>query len=182
MRWFLSKRIPPFTRLLFVESGSRHLSERILTYFYENFPGIQADLLTCYSGAPASFRADSGVIFNVNDFPDLASRRALLAQLARRGYTITGIICSAEPILARWKWLAAARIPAKVFVLNENADFFWLDRGHASTIRHFIAYRAGLTGAGAVRTLARILLFPVTLLYLVAYAAAVHLRRKLRTI
>ncbi len=182
MRWFFSRRIPPFSRLLLVESGSRHLSEKILAYFHENHPGIQADLLTCYSGAPAAFRPGSGSLYNVNDFPALADRRALLARLARNGYTIVGIICSAEPILARWKWLAAARIPAKVFILNENADFFWLDRGHASAIRHFIAYRAGLTGAGAVRTLARVVLFPFTLLYLITYAAAVHLRRKLRTL
>ncbi len=78
--------------------------------------------------------------------------------------------------------MLAARLPGKVFVLNENGDYFWLDRGHLPTIRHFILFRAGLTGAGAVRTLARLVLFPFTLLYLILYAVTVHFRRKLRTL
>ena len=71
----------------------------------------------------------------------------------------------------------AWKLPAKVFVLNENGDYFWLDWAHWSVIRHFILYRAGLSGAGAVRTLALVILFPFTLLYLLLYAATAHLRR-----
>jgi hypothetical protein len=92
------------------------------------------------------------------------------------------MICSAEPIMTKWKWVLAARLPGKVFVVNENGDYFWLDRGHLANIRYFILYRAGLTGSGAVRTLARVVLFPFSLLYLILYAAAVHLRRSLRTL
>ena len=95
---------------------------------------------------------------------------------------MVGIICSDEPIMAKWKWVLAARLPGKVFILNENGDYFWLDRGHLSNVRHFILFRAGLTGAGAVRTLARLALFPFTLLYLILYAATIHLRRRLRTL
>ncbi len=80
------------------------------------------------------------------------------------------------------KWMLAARLPGKVFVLNENGDSFWLDHGHLPAIRYFILFRAGLTGAGAVRTLARVVLFPFTLLYLILYALTVHLRRTLRTL
>jgi len=40
--------------------------------------------------------------------------------------------------------------------------------------------RSGLAGAGAVRTLARVISFPFTLLYLLLYASAVHTRRALR--
>ena len=71
-------------------------------------------------------------------------------------------------------------LPAKVFVLNENGDTFWLDYTHFGVIRHFVLFRAGLAGAGAVRTLARVFLFPFTLLYLLLYAATVHSRRALR--
>ena len=75
----------------------------------------------------------------------------------------------------------AARLPAKVFVINENGDYFWLDRGQWRTILHFALFRAGLTGSGAVRTLARVVLFPFSLLYLILYAITVHFRRSLRT-
>ena len=47
-------------------------------------------------------------------------------------------------------------------------------------MRHFALFRAGLAGAGAVRILARLAMFPFTLSYLLLYAATVHLRRKLR--
>ena len=96
---------------------------------------------------------------------------------AANRYTIVGIICSAEPIMTKWKWVLAARLPGKVFVLNENGDYFWIDRGHLANIRYFVLFRAGLTGAGAVRTLARVVLFPFSLLYLILYALTVHLRR-----
>jgi thiosulfate reductase cytochrome b subunit len=43
-----------------------------------------------------------------------------------------------------------------------------------------VLFRAGLAGAGAVRTLARFFLFPFTLLYLLLYATTVHFRRVLR--
>ena len=39
----------------------------------------------------------------------------------------------------------------------------------------------GADGAGAVRTLVRFLMFPFTVLYLLLFAAAVHLRRKLHS-
>ena len=46
-------------------------------------------------------------------------------------------------------------------------------------IRRFALLRSGLAGAGAVRTLARLFSFPFTLLYLLLYAMAVHVRRAL---
>jgi hypothetical protein len=52
-----------------------------------------------------------------------------------------------------------------------------MDRGHLSNIRYFMLFRAGLTGSGAVRTLARVVLFPFTLLYLILYAITIHLLR-----
>jgi hypothetical protein len=64
--------------------------------------------------------------------------------------------------------------------LNENGDYFWFDYSNWPIIRHFVLFRAGLSGAGAVRTLVRLLLFPLTLLYLVLYAAVVHTRAAIR--
>ncbi|HMC59873.1 MAG TPA: hypothetical protein VKJ01_11835, partial [Candidatus Solibacter sp.] len=71
-------------------------------------------------------------------------------------------------------------IPAKIFIINENGDYFWLDRKNLRPLRRFVLYRSGLAGTGAVRTLARLISFPFTLLYLLLYATAVHARRALR--
>ena len=90
----------------------------------------------------------------VGDYPSSQTRQGLYRELTANGYTVVGIVCSAEPIMTKWKWMIAARLPAKVFILNENGDYFWLDRGHWSSIRHFALFRSGLSGAGAVRTLA----------------------------
>ena len=182
MRYFLSKSVPPFTRVLLVESGSRELFEDLLSGLYDVHPAMQADLITCYAGAPEHFRAERGAVYRVTDYPDGRSRQRLYTELAANRYNVVGMICAAEPIMTKWKWMLAARLPGKVFILNENGDYFWLDRGHLSNIRHFILFRAGLTGAGAIRTLARLILFPFTLLYLILYATTIHLRRRLRTL
>jgi len=182
MRYFLSKRIPPFTRVLLIESGSRALYEGLLRDLYDLHPDMRADLVTCFGGVPHNFRTEAGQVYRVGDYRNRASRKLLYQQLAANHYTVVGVICCGLPIMTKWKWVIAARLRAKIFILNENCDYFWLDRGHLSAIRHFILYRAGLTGSGAVRTLARLVSFPFTLLYLILYAATVHLRRKLRTL
>jgi hypothetical protein len=182
MRYFLSKSVPPFSRVLLVESGSRDLFEELLSGLYDHHPKMKADLVTCYAGVPKNFRTDLGAVYRVNEYHDGRSRKRLYKELAANRYVIVGIICSAEPIMTKWKWMLAARLSGKVFVLNENGDYFWLDRGHLGSIRDFVLFRAGLTGTGAVRALAQLVLFPFTLLYLILYAATVHLRRKLRTL
>ena len=181
MRYWLSNRVPPFSRILLVESGSRQLFEDLLDGLYDVHPEMTADLLTCFAGAPNQFNQRRGKVYRVNDYPTSQARQSLYAELAANRYTVVGIICAAEPIMTKWKWVIAARLPAKVFILNENGDYFWLDRGHWSSIRHFALFRSGLSGAGAVRTLARLILFPLTLVYLILYAGTVHLRRRLRT-
>ncbi len=173
--------MPPFRRILLIESGSRYLFDALLPDLPRlHGEELEVDLVTCYAGEPRGFRPGHGLVFRVTDYPGRAGRKRLYRQLAARGYDVVGIICAGEPIMTKWKWMLAARLPAKVFVLNENGDYFWLDRGHWRTIRHFVLFRAGLSGAGAVTTLARLLLFPATLAYLLAYAGAVHLRRKIR--
>ena len=122
MRYFLSRSVPPFSRVLLVESGSRDLFEELLGGLYDHHPQMQADLVTCYAGVPKNFRTDLGSVFRVTDYPDGRSRQRLYKQLAASRYVIVGIICSAEPIMTKWKWMLAARLSGKVFVLNENGD------------------------------------------------------------
>jgi len=164
-----------------VESGRRELLEDLLSGLYSVHPEMRADLVTCYAGLPAHFQSERGEVYRVTDFPTANLRQRLYRELDANQYSIVGIICSAEPIMTKWKWMLAARLSAKIFILNENGDYFWFDRGHFPSIRHFVLFRAGLTGAGAIRTLARLAFFPFTLLYLILYAATVHLRRKLRS-
>jgi hypothetical protein len=76
--------------------------------------------------------------------------------------------------------MLALRIPAKVFIINENGDYFWLDRMHLGPLRQFVLFRSGLAGAGAVRTLIRLISFPFALMYLLLYAASAHARRAMR--
>jgi hypothetical protein len=177
VRYFLRRRQPPVSRILLVESGSRRLIEQVLSSLQTSYgERVPVDLVTCYSGAPQGVDA----VHRVADHRGRAGRRKLYHDLAARGYSIMGIVCSAEPIMTKWKWALAARLPAKVFVINENGDYFWLDRGHWRAILYFALYRAGLTGSGAVRTLGRLLAFPFTLLYLLLYASIVHVSRAWR--
>jgi hypothetical protein len=180
VRYFLTRGHPGEARILLVESGSRRLLEDLIPVLRDIYGPVPVDLATCYAGLPAGLDPAAARVYRVSDYRGRAGRKRLYRELEATGYTILGMICSEEPVMTKWKWALALRLPAKVFILNENGDFFWLDRGHGAAIRGFVLYRAGLAGAGAVRTLARFFLFPFTLAYLLAYAAAVHSRRALR--
>jgi len=177
MRYFFSRRVPPFARVLLIESGSRHLLDKLLPHFYEHYdPAMQLDVMTCFASDPAAFAPARGRIFRTQDY----SRRDLARQLRARRYSILGIICSGEPMLAKYKWALAGMLSAKLLIINENGDYFWVDRGHLRAIRGFIAHRGGFSGAGLGRTIARFLIFPFTLAYLLLFAAGIHIRRQLR--
>lgn len=180
MRWFFSLAPPTGTRLLLIESGSRAILEGVIAHLNSSWAeGMPMDLITCYGGRPAGL-ADSARVFHVADYATPERRQTLLRELRARDYAFAGMICAAEPIMNKWKWWLAARIPAKFFVINENGDYFWLNRRNWATIRRFILIRLGLSGAGAARTLGRLLLFPFAVLYLLLYAGIAHLRRWLR--
>ena len=164
-----------------MESGSRQLFEDLLPGLYGIYGDeMRLDLVTCYAGLPRSFRESQGTVYRTAEYSGADGRKRLYAQLRNQGYDVVGIICAAEPIMTKWKWMIAWKAPAKLFILNENGDYFWVDRGQWKTVRHFILYRAGLSGAGAVATLFRLAMFPLTLIYLLLFAATVHLRRKAR--
>lgn len=180
MRYFLSRHIPRPHSILIVESGARSLVEKIAPGLREAWgPDIELDLVTCFSGLPAGFPPYTRA-YRTGNYRTPEDRRKLFDELRGNGYAIMGIICSGEPILFKWKLAIAWHVPAKVFLINENGDYFWLDRGHLDLLRQIVLLRSGLAGAGAVRTLARAISFPFTLAYLLLYATAVHTRRALR--
>ena len=178
MRHFFHSDIPDCSRLLLIESGPRDVIERVILHLRDQFgPDVEMDLVTCYAGEPAGFR---GRIYNVNDYGGPAGRGALRADLAQRHYAVAGVVCAAVPIMTKWKWWLAFQVPAKIFIINENADYFWLDRAHFRQSRRFLASRLGITGSAAVPALVRLVFFPLTLAYLLLYAGTVHLRRRIR--
>ena len=176
MRYFLRRRIPSPSRILLIESGSRSITDTVLPRLQAQFGrDLPIDLVTCFA-EPA---VGAARIYNVNDYRGRERRLALLGELRAGGYPIAAIVCSGEPILSKWKWGLVAFLPAKFLVINENADYFWMDRGHLPAIRQFVKHRAGLADAGIVRAAARLVVFPFTFSYLLLYAAAVHFRRAL---
>jgi hypothetical protein len=180
MRYFLSRRIPHADAILLIESGSRSLLETVAPGIRETWgEDVAIDLVTCYARLPQGFPENTRV-YRTGDYRGRPARRKLYRELAENRYGLIGMICSGEPILMKWKWAITLRIPAKVFLINENGDYFWLDRGHLDLIRQIVLLRSGLAGAGAVRTLARVVSFPFTFVYLLLYATTVHARRALR--
>ena len=90
------------------------------------------------------------------------------------------ILCTGEPILLRWKLMALAMLPAKVLIVNENADFFWLDWENRRTLRKLASIRWGVNLEEFFATLLRALVFPITLLILLVTAGFLYLRRAWR--
>ena len=181
MRYFFTGRQLPVNAILLVESGSRGLLEGLIPSLRQTWGGdVPIDLVTCYSSLPRGFHPETTSVYRVADYRGRQGRRKLYRKLAQTRYSLVGIICSEEPVMTKWKWVLALRIPAKVFVVNENGDYFWLDRKHLGVMRQVVLLRSGLAGAGAGRTLARLFWFPFTLLYLLLYAMTVHARRALR--
>lgn len=176
MRYFLRRRIPQPSRILFVESGSRRITDIAIPRLGAQFgAGVPVDLVTCFADAPRGVSQ----VYNVNGYHGRERRFALLRELRAHGYAVAAIVCSDEPMLNKWKWVLAAGLPAKILVVNENGDYFCLDLGHWPHIRRFLKHRAGVADAGIVRAFARIIVFPFAFSYLLLYAAAVHFRRAL---
>jgi hypothetical protein len=181
MRYFLTRRHPAVSRILLVESGSRHLLEGLIPFFRQAYgEQIPIDLVTCYAGLPSGLEEGSTRAYRVMDYRTKSERQKLIRELRAARPSILAIICSDEPIMTKWKWALAFRLPAKLLILNENGDFFWLDRGHWRIASRFVRVRAGLTGGNAVPTILRFVLFPLAFAYLLLYAAVIHLRRKAR--
>lgn len=168
--------------MLLVESGSRYLLEHLIPGIYKNHPELERlDVITCFPGQPGTFDAARGRIWRVSDYAGKENRKRLYRELEGAGHSVAGVICSGEDIMTKWKVVLAWKSRAKVFILNENGDYFWLDRENWRVLKHFVLFRMGLSGSGAVTTLVRLVVFPFTLTYLLLYAAFVNLRRLARS-
>lgn len=180
MKRFLSRQSPDPRRILVIESGSRPVLENWLHRLTHHYGKARIDILTCYEGLPLNHTplGESGTVYSTHDYPSSESRNELVKELKNNQYDMVGIICSGEPIMTRWKWFLTWKIPAKVFIINENSDWFWFDRGSIGILRSMASNRTGMSGSGILRQPLKLILFPLTLTYLAAYATFMHIRRK----
>jgi hypothetical protein len=194
MRFAFARRTPPFDRLLFflsrwtpklsevlvIESGSRRAAARFLSDLYKTGETRRLDVLTCYRTPPEPFDASRGRVFYTHQAQAGPERAELFRSLTRSGYSALCVLCTGDNIMTKWKWAAAVRIPAKVMIVNENADCFWLDRGHLRNIRDMMLERSGVRRMTPLRMVGQALAFPFTLLILLAYGGYMQTRRLLR--
>src|SRR5690348_8593752 len=131
MRYYVSARIPEPEAILLVESGARDILEMVIPGLRQTWGAdVPIDLVSCYANLPSGFDPRRTRIFRVADYRGRQGRKQLYRKLHENRYSLIGIVCSGEPLMTKWKWALALRIPAKVFVINENGDYFWLDRKH----------------------------------------------------
>ena len=179
MKYFFRKKVPLAHDVLFIESGSPEVTRRALEGIRQIFPGARHHLLTCWPDAP-SVRFDT--VFRASKYPTWWSKLHLLLSIRRKGWEVMAILCTGERILWRWKIVALVLVPAKVLVVNENADFFWLYWGNWRTLQQLLALRWGVNLLGVnlgelCSTALRALVFPFTLLFLLLIATSLYTRR-----
>lgn len=138
--------------------------------------GIPIDVLGCRR-APL-LGADSYV--DVSGSRTLSERLAVLRRVRRGGYSVAGVLSSGDSTMALWKCAAIAAVPAKFLVLNENVDFFWIDRAHWTNAIALLQQRSGLGGESTVRAIAWFAALPFAALFLLCYAVWVHAARAFR--
>ena len=183
MDLFFSRRIPHLTNVVLVESGPRPLYDDFDGSLYEiHGQNIRIDLVTCYAGRPRGFREANGAIYRVQDYRGWDGAKRLALELRKGCPSTLGIICAGVPVMGKWKWLLLAALKSKVFVMNENGDYFWIDYSNWNTILHFMAFRAGMSGDNSIWLPLRVLAFPFGIAYFAAYAAWLHGRRWMRSL
>lgn len=162
-----------------MESGSRELGEEAITCLRGAFGATTPiDVLGCRPSA--TLGADQ--YFDVSEATSIGEQFAVLGKLRKQGYSVAGVLASGDPTMALWKWFSIAVVPAKFLVLNENVDFFWIDRAHWTNAVALLRNRSGLGGESTVRAMAFFAALPFAALFLVFYAAWVHTARILRSL
>ena len=177
MRYLLTRRTPPVTRILLIESGSRDLGEKAVVCLSKALgSGVPIDVLGCRRTPPLGAETYG----DVSEARTLSRRLAILRRIRRGGYSVAGVLSSGDSTMALWKLAAIIVVPAKFLVLNENVDFFWIDRGHWTNAVALLQQRSGLGGESTVRSMAWFAALPFAALFLLCYATWVHVTRVLR--
>ena len=176
MRHFLSGSSPAASRILLVESGSRRVLELAIAGVERGFPGVALELCTCYPGLPVASTA-FGKVWRVTDAPSYGPKLRMAREIAATQPPIAALMFTGEPIMFTWKMLLLVLLPSKILLVNENGDFFWLDRPNLSTLRQFLGARLGMNGEGLLRGLCRVVMFPLIFLFLLLSAGISYAMR-----
>jgi hypothetical protein len=174
MKYFFRRKIPLAKDVLFIESGSPGVVSKALPRIRNIFPAARCHLCTCWPDAPGPGFTS---VFRATDYPSTWNKLNLLLSFRRKRWEVLAVLCTGEPFLWRWKVLAILLLPAKVLIVNENADFFWLDWDNQSRLRRFLGIRWGVNREEFFSTLGRVLVFPGTLLILLSTALFLYARR-----
>ncbi|MCH8265899.1 MAG: hypothetical protein IH846_00090 [Acidobacteria bacterium] len=174
MKYFFRRKVPQAADILLIESGSPDVQRRALESILKLFPNARYHLCTCHPAPPPGAFAS---VYRVTDYPSGWSKLRLLYSFRRKKWEVLVILCTGEPILWRWKMLGMLLLPAKVLVVNENADFFWLDWGSRQALRRFLGIRWGENLDDVSHTLLRACAFPLTLFILLCTAGFLYTRR-----
>lgn len=181
MRYWFRGTLPSVTRVLLVESGPRPLAQRFGPILRLICGGaVDVDLLTCYEAPADGSQILPRRVYRTKEYVSRGARAALLKELRANDYQVLAIFCADSPVLQRWKWWLALRLPVKVLLVNENADCFWLDRSNWRNAKSLLAARWGLQGTASLRTLVELAAFPFVVAYLLIYAVFAHSRRAFR--
>jgi hypothetical protein len=176
VKYFLTGSSPAASRILLVESGSRRVLERAIAGVERGFPGVVLELCTCYPGLPAASNSFERV-WRVTDASSYGPKLRMARAIAATRPPIAALLFSGEPIMFTWKMLLLVLLPSKILLVNENGDFFWLDRANLSTLRQFMGARLGMNGEGLLRGLCRVVMFPFVFVFLLLAAATSYLVR-----
>jgi hypothetical protein len=174
---FCSRWSPKLDRVLVIESGARAASERFLARLYVQEPARKVDLLTCYASPPAAFDAARGEVFYTQKARGSRARMELMRTFRDAEYSAICMLCTGDDIMTKWKWAMVLRLPAKVMIVNESADTFWLDRGHLRELRGMARDRIGGAWLIPLRIAGQAITLPFTICILAGFAAVVHGRR-----
>ena len=174
MKGFFRDDVPSARDILLFESGSQHVFARALGSLRQSFPEARLHLVTCWPDTPPGPFAN---LYRVRDYPSRGDKVRLLSAFRKTPADVLVVVCSRERVMYAWKMLALFWVPAKTLIVNENGDYFWLDWHNRRALRQFLQSRWSIMRKEYLLTVLRAVVFPLTLLYLLANAAFIYARR-----
>lgn len=177
MRGLWERAQPPLRRILVIESGPRETGELVLSRLLA-LPSLECDVLTCYTTAPAAFNPERGSLLSVHAPEAISHRPAFLNKLAMAPYDAVFILCPGSGVLAKWKWAIAAKCKTRLAIADEYGEWFFVSVHNLSQLAVLLVRRSNLASFPLLLlAIAKLLVAPLVIAYLILYAVLIHLRR-----
>ena len=180
MRWALRSTVPPIDRLLLIESGPRGEVQHLIPALRAQVCGdAPIDLFTCLPDEPSGLGVGARA-WRSFEAATNRERWRLLQVLRRERHPAAAILWGDSPLLAGWKLVMAALLPAKILLVTGHEDCFWLDRKHWRQALQLAVSRSGVRNPEFLRKVVHVAVLPFELCMLLGFAAKVHLARLAR--